>query len=75
LFQVSVFGGNTEQNEGQPEFYKHWDDIKNKVKVDPKLNLQKFKDLWQMFEQFVNVFVWNKLELGCCSMGEYYIDA
>jgi hypothetical protein len=32
------------------------------------------KDLWQIYEQFVNVFVWNKSKLGCCSMGEHYID-
>ncbi len=42
--------------------------------MDPELDLQKSKDLWQMLEQFVGVFVWNKSKLGCCSMGEHYID-
>jgi hypothetical protein len=44
------------------------------IKVDPNLNLQKSKQQWQLLEKFVNVFAWNKSKLGCCFMGEHYID-
>jgi hypothetical protein len=41
--------------------------------MDLKLDLQEFKELWKMLKQFVDVFVWNNLELGCCYVGEHYI--
>jgi hypothetical protein len=48
-------------------------DIMRKIRVDPNLDLQKSKELWQLLKKFVNMLAWNKLELGCF-MGEHYID-
>jgi hypothetical protein len=41
--------------------------------VDPKLDLEESKELWPVLEQFVEVSIWHKLELGCCYVGEHYI--
>ncbi len=49
-------------------------DIRRTIRVDPNLDLQKSKQLWQLLDKFVNVFAWNKSKLGCCFMGEHYIE-
>jgi hypothetical protein len=74
LFQVDADEGSSQPNERQLGANKHLMDIRRKIRVDPDLDLQKSKQLWQLFKKFVNMFAWNKLELGCCFMGEHYID-
>jgi hypothetical protein len=74
LFQVDVDEGSSQHNERQLGANKHLMDIGRKIRVDPNLDLQKSKELWQLLEKFANVFAWNKSKLGCRFMGKHYID-
>jgi hypothetical protein len=51
-----------------------WVEMKSKIKVDLDLRFDKTKQLWELFEQFPNVFAWQKGKLGCYKMGEHIID-
>lgn len=51
-----------------------WGEIKSKIILDPNLNQEKVDQLWQLLGQFQDVFAWHKGELGCCSIGEHYVD-
>jgi hypothetical protein len=50
------------------------DEIQSKIKFDPALNENKAEELWTLLEDFKDVFVWHKGELGCCTIGEHAID-
>jgi len=32
------------------------------------------QQLWKILEQYQDVFVWNKGGLGCCTVGEHFVD-
>jgi hypothetical protein len=34
----------------------------------------KVDQLWQLLEQFSDVFIWHKSELGCCKIWEHTVD-
>ncbi len=51
-----------------------WDGIKYKIKVDPTLNQEKVDQLWQLLDQFLNIFTRHKGELGCYKYGEHVVD-
>ncbi len=51
-----------------------WTQIKNKIKLDKSLNEEQQKQLWDLLEEFQEVFTWHKGELGQCSIGEHFID-
>jgi hypothetical protein len=51
-----------------------WEEIKKLIKVDLKLDATLAKELWDLLENYANVFAWNKGELGCCVIGEHIID-
>jgi len=38
------------------------------------LEEEKRKELWRVLERYQNVFAWNKGELGCCTIGEHFVD-
>jgi ribonuclease HI len=41
-----------------------WGEMKSKINVDPSLDPVKVDQLWQLLEQFSNVFIWHKNKLG-----------
>ncbi len=49
-------------------------EMKSKIRVDPNIKFDKTKQLWELLEQFPNVFAWKKGKLGCCKMGEHIVD-
>ncbi len=51
-----------------------WEEIKAKIQIGPKLDQEKTNQLWDLLEQFQDVFVQHKGELGCCKIGEHVID-
>jgi len=51
-----------------------WEEIKKLIKVDLKLDATLAKELWDLLENYANVFAWNKGELGSCVIGEHIID-
>jgi hypothetical protein len=38
------------------------------------LNEKQQKQLWDLLEEFQEVFSWHKRELGQCSVGKHFID-
>jgi putative transposase len=38
------------------------------------LEEEKRKQLWQVLERYQDIFAWNKGELGCCTIGEHFVD-
>lgn len=53
---------------------RRWGQLKSKISVDPSLDPMKVDQLWQLFEQFFDVFVWHKGKLRCCKIGEHIVD-
>ncbi len=51
-----------------------WNDICQKIRIDPGLDEIKRPLLWKVLEEYQDVFAWNKGELGCCTVGEHSID-
>jgi hypothetical protein len=44
------------------------------IRLDESLNEKHHKHLWDLLEEFQEVFAWHKGELGQCSVGEHSID-
>jgi len=51
-----------------------WEEICQKIRVDQHLDEEKGQQLWGLLERFLDVFAWNKGELGSCTVGEHSID-
>ncbi len=51
-----------------------WVEIRLKIKIDPDLDQEKSNQLWELLEQFLNIFVWHKGELGRCKFGKHIVD-
>jgi hypothetical protein len=51
-----------------------WNDICQKIRIDPGLDELKRPLLWKVLEGYQDVFAWNKGELGCCTVREHSID-
>ncbi len=51
-----------------------WTQIKSRVRLDESLNEKQQKQMWDLLEEFQEVFAWHKGELGQCSIGEHTID-
>ncbi len=51
-----------------------WEEISQRIKIDHNLDEEKKQQLWEMLENYQDVFAWNKGELGCCTIGEHSID-
>jgi len=51
-----------------------WTQIKSRVTLDESLNEEQQKQLWDLLEEFDEVFAWHKGVLGQCYVGEHSID-
>ncbi len=51
-----------------------WEEISQKIRIDHNLEEGKKQQLWKMLRNYQDVFAWNKGELGCCTIGEHFID-
>jgi hypothetical protein len=51
-----------------------WEKIKKLIKVDLELDAALAKELWDLLENYADVFAWNKGELGCCVIREHIVD-
>ncbi len=50
-----------------------WVEIKSKIKLGNSLEEQA-RVLWDLLEEFQDIFAWHKGELGHCTIGEHAID-
>ncbi len=53
---------------------ERWDEIRNNIKFDQAFGENQVEGLWILLEDFKDVFVWHKRELGYCTIGEHAID-
>jgi hypothetical protein len=44
------------------------------IKVNPNLDQDKTSQLWELLDQFLDVFTWHRGKLGCCKFGERVVD-
>jgi hypothetical protein len=51
-----------------------WAEIKSKIRVDLDIRSNKTKQLWELLDQFIDVFTWHKRELSYCIIGEHVVD-
>jgi hypothetical protein len=51
-----------------------WGEICQKMRINQNLSREKGQQLWGVLERYQDVFVWNKGELGYCTIGEHSID-
>jgi hypothetical protein len=63
-----------EQIMKNPKEETRWGEICQKIRIDQHLDKGMERQLWQVLEQFQDVFAWNKGEFGCCNVGEHLID-
>jgi hypothetical protein len=50
-----------------------WREICQRIRIDISLDEEK-QQLWKVVERYQDVFAWNKGELGCCIIGEHFVD-
>ncbi len=41
---------------------------------DNSLDEGRQQQLWKILERYRDIFAWNKGELGCCTIGEHFVD-
>lgn len=71
----SLFQLNTNVGEHwKAEDESRWEEIKKLIRIDLELDVELAKGLWALLEDYANIFVRNKGELGCCIIGEHMID-
>jgi hypothetical protein len=59
---------------GVNEVNIRWKEICQKIRVDLNLDEEKEQQLWKMLKCYQDVFIWNKGELGCCTIGVHAVD-
>jgi hypothetical protein len=57
-----------------PKANTRWEEISKKIQIDHNLEEEKKHQLWEVLDNYQDVFTWNKGELGCCNVGEHSID-
>jgi hypothetical protein len=69
-------GSHTEQltSANHCEMNTRWREICQQIRIDTSLEEEKRKQLWRVLEQYQDIFAWNKGELGCCTIGEHFVD-
>jgi len=69
-------GSHTEQlaSSNHDEMDTRWREICQRIRIDTSLEEEKQQQLWKVLEQYQDVFAWNKGELGCCTIGEHFVD-
>ncbi len=56
------------------EMGTRWREICQRIRIDDSLDEEGQQQLWKILERYQDVFVWNKGELGCCTVGEHFVD-
>jgi hypothetical protein len=51
-----------------------WEEISQKIRINHNLEEEKKQQLWKMLGNYQDIFARNKGELGCCTIGEHFID-
>ncbi len=51
-----------------------WREVSQRIRIDSGLDEEGQRQLWDVLEQYQDVFAWNKGELGCCTVGEHVVD-
>ncbi len=51
-----------------------WAKIKSKIRVNLDLGVDKTKKIWELLDQFPDVFAWHKGEFNNCKIGEHIIN-
>ncbi len=56
------------------EMGDRWREVSQRTRIDSGLDEEAHRQLWDILEQYQDVFAWNKGELGCCTVGEHVVD-
>jgi hypothetical protein len=73
--EINDFGGGIEERiMKNPKEETRWGEICQKIRIDQHLDKGMERQLWNILEQYQDVFAWNKGELGCCNVGGHIID-
>ncbi len=56
------------------EMGTRWREICQRIRIDSSLDEGGQQQLWKILERYQDVFAWNKGELGCCTVGEHFVD-
>ncbi len=56
------------------EMGTRWREIYQRIKIDSSLDEGGQQQLWKILERYQDVFALNKGELGCCTVGEHFVD-
>jgi hypothetical protein len=56
------------------EMDTRWNEICRQIRIDGNLDEGRQQQLWKILERYQDVFAWNKGELGCCTVGEHFVD-
>jgi hypothetical protein len=51
-----------------------WREICQQIRIDTSLDEEGQQQLWKILERYQDIFAWNKGELGCCTIGEHFVD-
>jgi hypothetical protein len=57
------------------EMGTRWREICQRIRINSSLDEGGQQQLWKILERYQDVFAWNKGELGCCTIGEHFVDA
>jgi hypothetical protein len=81
LQTVQTKDGNSDRNtteqlgsSSHEEMDTRWSEICQQIRIDNSLNEGGQQQLWKILERYQDVFAWNKGELGCCTIGEHFVD-
>jgi hypothetical protein len=80
LLQIHQVSGNETHSKqlalssDYPKMSTRWEEISQKIWIDHNLGKEERQQLWKVLGNYQDVFIWNKGELGCCSVGEHSID-
>ncbi len=56
------------------EMDTRWREICQRIKIDNNLDEGGQQQFWKILERYQDVFAWNKGEIGCCTIGEHFVD-
>jgi hypothetical protein len=80
LLQIHQVSGNEAYSKqlalssDDPRMGTRWEEISQKIRIDHNLGEEEKQQLWKVLGNYQDVFTWNKGELGCCTIGEHFID-
>jgi len=74
LFSIQMFGLKISRKNNVVKEGQKWTKIKSKIKLDTSMDKAQTKQLWNLLQEFQNIFIWHKGELGHCSIKEHAIN-